>query len=366
MRIISLFSFCLCFSCLYGQNLRPGFDSREYMQLMKLIDYQNRVFDTGGGKKSYPIPEEYSLVFSSPELGLKNQWDGWIREDKTLVIVLRGTIPNGASWLANFYAAMIPANGSLQLNDSLIFKYRLAADERASVHVGWTTALGHLAPSIEKEVMNAYKKGTRSVIVCGHSQGGALAFLTRSYLEYAPGIPKDIRFKAYCSAAPKPGNIYYAYDFDFITRGGMAYRVVSDADWVPETPFTIQTLRDINEINPFMDVDKALRQQSWLVRIYLKSKYRKMDKVTTRAAKRYRKTLGSFVYGQVKKVLPQFREPDYAPSMQYMTAGNPVILRTDSGYYARHPFNGKNIFVHHLPKPYIELVQQHYPESVED
>ena len=362
-RIFSLFAFLFyLIEIATAQTLKPGFDAEEYGDLMALIDYQNRVFDESG-KKTFVIPDGYILSYSSPEMGFKNQWDFWKRNDGTGIIVLRGTINNATSWLANFYAAMIPASGSLHLNDSTVFNYKLASDEKAAVHVGWTTALAHLAPSIKEKLLQAYSDGTRSFLICGHSQGGALAFLTRSYLEYAPGIPRDIQFKTYCSAAPKAGNIYYACDFDFISRGYWSHRIVNNADWVPETPITIQTVSDMNEVNPFMNIDKALKKQPWLVRVFLRSKYRKLDRATVKAEKRYRKTLGHLLFGRVKKVLPQFREPVYAKTMQYMTAGNPVILQNDSAYFRKHPFDGKNIFLHHLPTPYLELVDQYFPGS---
>src|SRR3984885_12617163 len=92
----------------------------------------------------------------------------------------------------------------------------------------------------------------------------------RSYLYYLQqkgDLPADIVFKTYCSAAPKPGNMYYAYDFDFITRGGWAYAIVNGADWVPETPFSIQTLRDFNPTNPLIHVKDILRKQKFFLRL---------------------------------------------------------------------------------------------------
>ena len=52
----------------------------------------------------------------------------------------------------------------------------------------------------------------------------------------------SLNIKTYCSAAPKPGNLFYAYDFEHITEGGWAFNVVNSADWVPELPSTTQTV----------------------------------------------------------------------------------------------------------------------------
>ena len=199
----------------------------------------------------------------------------------------------------------------------------------------------------------------------GHSQGGALAFLLTSYLHYlkeSDGIPAGLHFKTYCSAAPKPGNMYYGYDFDFITRYGHGFNIVNTADWVPETPFSVQTINDFNSGNPFSDISTLLGSQKAVVRWYLKSMYNKMDKSTVKAQKRLDKYLGHKVYSQVKKVLPQFKEPDYAETSNYMRTGSPIVLQPDAEYNAAFPDDPKKAFMHHAFKPYEMLIKKYYPE----
>ncbi len=97
----------------------------------------------------------------------------------------------------------------------------------------------------------------------GHSQGGAIAYLLTAHfynLQQQGKLPADIRFKTYCSAAPKPGNLYFAYDYETTTRGGWACNVVNAADWVPETPFSVQTVSDFNTTNPFVNAKKGNQQ----------------------------------------------------------------------------------------------------------
>lgn len=60
--------------------------------------------------------------------------------------------------------------------------------------------------------------------------------------------------------SPKPGNLFYAYDYEFIRRGGWEYRVVNIADWVPNMPITVQTRFDYNENDPFTTVDSVLKE----------------------------------------------------------------------------------------------------------
>ncbi len=59
----------------------------------------------------------YTKYLVSPEVGLFNKCAVLMRNDQTAVICLRGTISKTESWIENFYAAMVPATGSLQLND---------------------------------------------------------------------------------------------------------------------------------------------------------------------------------------------------------------------------------------------------------
>jgi Lipase (class 3) len=360
-KLILVISFVITSIIVLSQTLQPAFNGKEYMDMLA-IAFQH--FDSAIINPKIPVPDNYYAVYRSPEVGLKNRWNMWYSKDNKIgVIAIRGTINELSSWLENFYAAMVPATGSLQLNDSTVFNYQLSANSKAQVHVGWTIGLGFLAPTIVQQIKIAYEKGIHEFIIVGHSQGGAMAFLTRSYLYYLTekgALPKDIVFKTYCSGAPKPGNLYYGYDFDFITRGGWAYTVVNGADWVPETPFSIQRLSDFNAVNPFIHIDGVLKKQKLLVRWYVKGKYNKMNRTTRRAQENFEKTLGSFVYNLVKKDLPQLKQPVYVAGNNYQRAGISIILQPDADYYAKFPNETNNVFQHHLFEPYYTLAKKYY------
>lgn len=340
---------------LQAQQLKPGFDPQEYFEVMSLPERG----DSASFSKKHP--EKFSLVHVSPEVGFFNQFVMWKRNDGVGVIRIRGTIPKDVSWLANFYAAMIPAKGTLQLNDSTRWDYRLAGnDSTAYVHAGWTIALGFMAPGIVKQVKAMYAEGVKQFIIVGHSQGGAIAFLTRSYLQYLPGMPSDIQYKTYCSAAPKPGNLYYAYDFESITAGGWGLRIVNSEDWVPETPLSLQAKGDFNKINPFLNVDKQIKQQNLIVRWYARGVYNKMQRTTNRSVRRFQKYLGRFMYKISHRHLKELQQPAYVFSNNYMTCGTPVVLLADADYHQHFPFDGKNVFVHHAPEAYLFLLKKYY------
>lgn len=349
-------------SLLLAQNkLQPGFDAKEYISLLSLGFYGSSIADTTARKTE---KEPYSKLYISPEVGLKNQWWLYLRNDSVAVICIRGTIGDNLSWAANFYAAMIPASGSLILNDSTNFKYKLSADDQAAVHVGWTVAMASMAPDIVSKIKELYAKGVKDIYILGHSQGGAIAFLVHSYLHYLQqdgALPKDILFKTYCSAAPKPGNLYYAYDFEHITRGGWAYTIVNRLDWVPETPYTIQRIQDMNELNPLIHTKSLLKKQKLPLRLAGGYLYGKLNRKPRKAQKVLTKYLGNKIYKiAIKKALPQFKEPQYVQSDNYMRAGNPVVLIPDEEYRQLFKETEKNYFVHHQFAPYYFLTKKYY------
>ncbi|WP_212003139.1 lipase family protein [Chitinophaga sp. HK235] len=362
MSRILLFGFLFLFfgrNALTAQHLSPYFDAHEYSDMLKLSARQR---DTPWTHLKGPVPEGYELAYRSEEVGLLNRWDFWINRSQGVgVISIRGTNGTASSWMENFYAGMVSAKGTLQLNDSTTFTYKLAEDNKAYVHAGWLLGLASMAPDIIDKINHYYyQEGIHEFIIFGHSQGGAIAFLLRSYLHYYEGMPNNIVFKTYCSAAPKPGNLYYSYDFDYITRNGWALRVVNAADWVPEVPYSIQTPRDFNTVNPFANIKKVFRKQKFPASTALRYAYGRLDRPARRASRRFQRMLGKMTYTRVKKTLPGYKRPVFVNSHNYMPAGTPVILYPVKGYDEQFHFDGKNIFLHHSLDSYRWLLEHIY------
>lgn len=339
-----------------AQKLSAGFDKDEYLETLKMAARQ---LDTPWTKVKVPASDKYTLAYRSQEFGLANRWDLWTSNDSIAVINIRGTVGKAESWFANFYCSMVPAKGTLQLSDSLKFDYKLAEDSNATVHIGWLTAVGFMSGSIIQKINEYYKHGYKNFIVSGHSQGGAIAYLLRSYLEYQKPlktIPEDITFKTYCSAGPKPGNLFYAYDFDYITRNGWGFNIVNKCDWVPESPFSIQVISDMNYVNPLADAKKMFKKQKPIPRLYLTHVYNKMNRTTRKANRTFKKYLGKTMYKFVRKSLKQYNQPEYAISLNYQRAGIPIVLRGNADYYKLYPDNRSNFFIHHMPDPYYYLM----------
>src|SRR5690606_12006771 len=187
-----------------SQQLKPGFQKSEFKELMLI---SARTTADSAYYHKFPEPTRFKMIYQSQPLGLDNLWDLWVSDDKVAAVSIRGTTQNSESWLANLYAAMVPAKGMLQLNDTDTFSYHLASDPDAAVHVGWLLGMAYLSKEIVPKIHELYEQGYKDILIVGHSQGGAISFLLTSHLyelQQANTLPKDIRFKTYCGAAPKP------------------------------------------------------------------------------------------------------------------------------------------------------------------
>ncbi len=355
-----LLLFVLLFSFkLFASHLTPGFDGNEFRKLFSVSGYQ---IDTPWTKVWLPYPIGYDLIYRSPISALDNRWDLWSRKDSVDVISIRGTTGSFDSWLENFYAGMIPATGRLQMENGKTFDYKLAADSNALVHIGWTVALANLAPDIVAKINEEYKKGVKDFFIMGHSQGGAIGFLLTSYLYYQKGksIPADITFKTYASGVPRVGDLFYGYDFDFITRGGWAFRVINSADWVPEVPFSIQGLNDLSKGNPFENVG-GLVGSNRAAKAEARHVVRKLNRTIRHAQKRFTKYLGRRSGYFVRKKIEGFPKQKYVKSLAYSPCGIPIILVPDENYHKLFPDDGRNVFRHHGFGAYLYLLNLYYP-----
>jgi len=349
---------------LWAQILQPGFDKAEYLETLK-INYKTHIaLDKWPDAKAVPDPQAFTFVYRSPVVAFDNIWDLWMHKDKPVALIaVQGSIQTEASFLANLYAAMIPAKGSLQLDKDFLFNYTLADHPQAAVQVGWFVAMAYLSKTVKTKIDSCYQKGIKDFILTGHSQGGGITFMLNAYLQHLQRdgqLPRDIHFKTYCSAGPKPGNLFFAYDYEKITEGGWAYNVVNTADWVPDVPFSVQTVDDFTAINPFRNAKAMIQKQKFPANIALRAVYNRLSKPSKKAQQNYEKYLGKMVSKAVKKQMPEFNTPAYYKSNYYVRTGNTIVLYANDAYfklYNNDPDN-TNIWQHHLPQQYLFLAEQ--------
>ncbi len=355
--ILTIFTLLVCPYLLLGQKLKPGFDKAEYIELLKI---SAQVGDSAY-VSAFPSPQRSKIAYRSRVIGLENRWDLWIEDQSIAVLSIRGTTVNSVSWLGNFYAAMVPAKGSIQISKTDNFQYELAADPKAAVHVGWLVSTGFLAKDILPKIDSCYKAGIKDVLIMGHSQGGGIAFLLTAYLrnlQKQAKLPADIQIKTYCSAGPKPGNLYFAYEYEAATQNGWAYNVINSSDWVPEVPFSIQTINDVNNTNPFKGAPGMIKKQKLPQRIVMNYIYNSLSKPALKAQRNYQKFLGGLASKSVKKNLPGYVAPEYVNSSDYVRTGTSIILLGDSEYFKKFPDSDTTLFVHHLHPPYLFLTER--------
>ena len=339
-----------------AQHLKPGFDKDEFMELLKI---GARTTADSTYYNSFPEPARFKLVYQSSPVGLDNLWQLWVDKDSVAVISVRGTTTTSVSFLANLYAAMVPAKGRLVLAKDFTFNYNLSEHPKAAVHLGFLISMAYLSRDILPRIDSFYKHaGVKEIIIAGHSQGGAITYLLTSYLENMKKegrLARDIKFKTCASASPKPGNLFYAYEYENLTAGGWAYNVVNTADWVPEVPFSIQTINDFNNINPFTNAKTLIKKQKFPANLALRHVYNRLSKPALRTQKNYEKFLGKMMSKYIKKTLPDFVPPLYFKSNNYTRTGLTIVLNADSTYYKNFPQVAVNIWFNHTQKPYMFL-----------
>ncbi|SKB53441.1 lipase family protein [Dyadobacter psychrophilus] len=346
-------------------ELKPGFDKEEYLEQLRIhvLLYDTARRDPAKPKSAITKPQQFKQAYESPIMGLDNKWALWTHKTRPVAAInVRGTTVEPVGWLENFYAAMVPAIGELKLTNAYTFQYHLADNPQAAVHVGWLVGMAFLAKDIVPKIDSCYKSGIKEFLIMGHSQGGAIVYLLTSHLyqlQKDKKLPSDIRFKTYASASPKTGNTYYGYEYESLIDGGWGYNVVNAADWIPELPFSVQTLADFNETNPFKNIDPVINKQKLLTRVALRHAYKQMKKPSEKAQRNYQKYLGNYASKSIIKVLPDFQPPVYFKSNNYVRIGPTIALIPDAEYYKLFPNSDTQVFIHHLQDPYLYLIQKY-------
>jgi hypothetical protein len=341
-------------------QLKPGYDQGEALEMMRVC---MGFVDTPMEGMTVKPSSRFRRIYRSPVMGLRNMWELLGDDRGTMVISLRGTTLDRVSWLENGYAAMIPAQGEMRLDSSTVFRYHLADDPRAAVHVGWTVGMAFLQRDILPRIDSLHLAGTRDILIAGHSQGGALCYLLTAHvrqLQRTGRLPADIRFKSYASAAPKPGNTAFAHHYEHHTRG-WAFNTVNAMDWVPEVPMSIQTVNDFNIVNPFSDAKKAMKRLPLKQRMAGRYLYNRLDRPTRKAQRNYTRFLGRSAGNFVRRELPGLETPAYVESNLYVRTGTIITLLPDSSYLERFPQQGENPFVNHMLDPYVHLLERWSP-----
>ena len=243
----------------------PGFNLQEAEPLLTLLT------SLEGGLNIQPLPPltspppGWTILFDSQSVGpFDNRWQLASNGQGQFAVLIRGTVDETGSIIDDLLSVMIPANSQIGFQvdgTALTLDYQLAAasNGKAGVHLGFTLAMFILmydpSAGILWKLLEMVPKNS-DVFIAGHSQGAAIATLSRSYLNYLNLLDLTemgtyYNYKSYVFAQPKPGNDLYGIDYDVVaSNSGMAFTVNNSQDWVPQVPLTLEIPSDINDPNP--------------------------------------------------------------------------------------------------------------------
>lgn len=233
MKII-LLSLLLTIS-IYTEAQPDGFNPNEVVDMIALCNSFTFLKEVGSDDEI--IPSGYKRIFDSQSIGLDNRFQVYDNGEQG-AIVIRGTTANPTSWMANIYAAMIPASGEIVLNGESL-PYHFAEDPEANVHSGYALGVLFMSSAVAEQIKILNSKGIERIFITGHSQGASLATLLRTWLEHqTPGtFSSGTAFKTYAFAGPMVGNKAFAAEYDArYTASGSSFSVVNPMDMVPNFP----------------------------------------------------------------------------------------------------------------------------------
>lgn len=233
----TLTSALLCMRIASMAQLQLGFDPAEARDLSALCT--THTFKELYGDDGAVIPAGFKRVYESPVMGMDNKFQ-LFRKGDLAVLEIRGSTSNPMSWMENVQAAMIPATGTIRINERA-FNYSFAKDTAASVHAGYALGIACIADAAVARLNDLAASGVRDILLTGHSQGGALTILLRAYLHHLPEGKLDahLRFKAYAFANPMVGNRAFTEDFTAAMASGLGcFSLVNPADPVTRMPLT--------------------------------------------------------------------------------------------------------------------------------
>ena len=92
-----------------AQILQEGFNPEEYLECMQITVQQS---DTNYVEIPVGPPENYEELYHSPDMGLDNQYDIWLREDGLVVLSIRGSVGRKAMPMVHPACTFAPSSSA--------------------------------------------------------------------------------------------------------------------------------------------------------------------------------------------------------------------------------------------------------------
>lgn len=355
--IFSFFTFTLI------AQLKPGFDASEARDLIRICN--SATYLDLYGDDSQIIPEGYVKTYTSPAYGMDNLFQIYEKGD-IAVINFRGSTANKSSWLENLYAAMIPVKETIEINGEK-FKYQVGKDEDGAVHAGYTLALYYLKDDVLKQIKRLNKKGIRDILITGHSQGGALAQMTRAYLDYQSRfkVSKRNTFKVYAFANPMIGNAAFCQEYsEKFCASEMSFVIHNPKDFVPKMPVSYNDdFWEKNLSDLLLNTEEFSIQNAAIDGVLNLFK----DRLPALAKK-----MSENINKQLLKDLGEIKMPEFKNEVNYTHTGNKILISETIYPEIKEPkesdekkkFNFSGMSLQHKPyNYYTAILNDYFPEE---
>lgn len=375
----TLFTLCVTTLSVCFTQVKPGFESDEAIDLIRLCNSQT--FKDLYGSDDDIIPSDYNQVYASTPNVMDNMFQVY-KNGRTGVIHFRGSTSHPNSWIENVYSAMIPAKGKMTIYNEER-NYVFAEADSAGVHSGFVLGVSMMIEDVISQIDRLNSKGIYDFIITGHSQGGALAILTHSYLENLPSdrIGSKNTFKMYAFANPMVGNSEFVAEYNerFVEKE-MAFRIINPKDIVPSMPITYHdgSLVSTKDVVSWITGEKEFNYQELGIEFIM----RRFKKGLTA----YINKSNQLIDKVISKQTGEIKFPEYMNDIQYVSIGNlhelepfeyPEIVKDsvdipsdEFGNFERQE-NGRYIreepsFYQHKPYNYYAAILKKYSRSKYD
>ncbi len=298
----------------------PGFDAKEardFIQICNSFTY----LDLEGSDLAI-LPKEYTRIYTSPAYGMDNIFQVYVDQSKTKAVVnFRGSTDKKSSWLENMYSSLVPAKDTIFKGETS-FIYKCAEDENAAVHAGYILGLSYCAEDVLKQIQSLNKQGIYTIYIIGHSQGGALAQMTRAYLYFLPTskLSSKNSFKVYSFANPMIGNKTFAKEYQTLFADpGYSLLIHNPDDIVPKMPvsYNDSTFWKSNLQTMLFDRENFSFKGSM--------KEGLLSMMGTKVGG-FNNKISNNVQGELVKLLGDFKMPKYRKESNFMHTSNPILL----------------------------------------
>ncbi len=381
-RILTLY---LIFSIHFSfAQFKTGFNPQEVKDMIQICNSFTYI-DLYGSDEAI-IPSGYTKTYTSPVLGMDNCFQVYTK-GKLGVINFRGSTDKKQSWMENVHSAILPAIGKIEIKDKT-FHYQFAKDTIAGVHAGYALGLAYLHEELLTQIKKLNKRGIHHIILTGHSQGGSLAILTRTYLGYLSHhkLNKKNQFKVIVFAQPMVGNIEFVKEYNYkYSDKELSFSLINKADLVPKMPISYNdTTFWRSHLGKLLSkeekFDKSAMFKEGMTLLFQKKILGINEKFGKSVEKQIEKELGEITLPNPKKEInySQVGNLIILPSPQYPLEMKDSTLLNDEAFLATHPRDENGVFLdksvykkttmsqNHKPYNYYTAVLQvYFPEEYE-